>query len=429
MTPLQSVAVLLGFAACGGYLNHRYLHLPSAIGTTVTSAGFALLLLLAGHQGWLPLEHLSSVVRAFDLRGVFLHGILSLMLFAGALFVDAQALRRWAAPIASLAILGVLLSAVVTALALWGLSTALGATLPFLWCLVFGALIAPTDPIAALAIVRRLGAPKPMVAKLVGESLFNDGTGVMLFLFLLGVVSLPTGADHGVWLNLGMGVLWEPVGGVLVGAGLGALVLRALSKVDHYPLEVLLTLALATGSYGLAEGVHASAPIAAVVAGLMIGVRGRDHVMSERTREHLDTFWTTLDELLNASLFALMGLELLTMPLGVLETALGVLAWACVLLGRWVGVGVTLLPFRRRLAPGTVQVLTWGGLRGGISLALALSLPPSPYAQTLLAITFVVVMLSGIGQGLTLGAVVRQVTQRSPARSRRFTTEEEVERF
>lgn len=423
MTPLQSVAVLLSFAALGGYINHRVLRLPPAIGTTVTSAGFAILLLIGGHMGWLSLGHLATLVREFDLQGVFLHGILSLMLFAGALFVDAKALKKWAAPITSLVTLGVVLSMLATAGTLWLFAHALKFPIPFMWCLVFGALIAPTDPIAALAIVRQLGAPKPMVVKLVGESLFNDGTGVMLFLLVLGTITMPLTAGHdpASWAHLIGGALWEPVGGLLVGGALGAIVLRALVKVDHYPLEVLLTLALATGSYGLAEAIHGSAPIAAVVAGLMIGTQGRNHAMSDKTREHLDTFWETLDELLNAALFALMGLELLTMPLGVREVALGVLAWVCVMVGRFTGVVIPLLPFRKRTAPGTIPVLTWGGLRGGISLALALSLPASPYTQTLVAVTFMVVMISAIGQGLTLGHVVRKVT---PVRHREPTTEE-----
>lgn len=409
MTPLQSVAVLLSFAALGGYINHRVLHLPSAIGTTVTSAGFAVLLLIGGSMGWLPLNHLSAVVRGFDLQGVFLHGILSLLLFAGALFVDASALRKWAGPVFSLVTLGVILATGVTAGVLWLFAQILHFDLPFIWCLAFGALIAPTDPIAACAIVRRLGAPKDMVVKLVGESLFNDGTGVMLFLLVLGVINTQASPHEGMWMHLMISAGWEPVGGILVGLVLGWVALQALVKVDHYPLEVLITLALATGSYGLAEAIHASAPIAAVVAGLMIGTHGRQQAMSAKTRAHLDTFWETLDELLNAALFALMGLEMLTMPMGVPQIALGVLAWVCVLLGRFTGVAVPLLPFRKRTARGTIPILTWGGLRGGISLALALSLPNSPYTQTLVALTFVVVMLSAIGQGLTLGPLVARL--------------------
>jgi CPA1 family monovalent cation:H+ antiporter len=416
MTPLQSVAVLLSFAAVGGYINHRMLHLPSALGTTVTSVGFALVLLIGGHLGWFPLNHLSAVVRAIDLQGVFLHGILSLMLFAGALFVDGAAMRKWAPQILSLATFGLLLATAVTAGALWLFAHALHFQLPFLWCLAFGALIAPTDPIAACAIVRKMGAPKSMVTKLVGESLFNDGTGVMLFLLVMGFIATLGSNQKGVWMHLAISAGWEPVGGILVGLVLGAVALRALVKVDHYPLEVLITLALATGSYGLAEAVHASAPIATVIAGLMIGTHGRTHAMSDRTREHLDMFWETLDELLNAALFALMGLEMLTMPLGVREISLGVLAWACVLVGRWVGVALPLLPFGNRTARGTIPILTWGGLRGGISLALALGLPNSAFRETLVAITFVVVMLSSIGQGLTLAPLIERVRQ-SPKRA------------
>jgi len=406
MTPLQSVAMLLTFAALGGYINCRWMKLPGPIGTTVTSVGLAILLLIGGRWGWFPLSHLSSAVRAFDLQGVFLHGILSLMLFAGALFVDWGRLKRWAGPITSLATLGVLVSAIATAGALYGLAHLLGVPLPFVWCVLFGALIAPTDPIGALAIIQRLNAPKDMEIKLVGESLFNDGTGVMFFLILLGALS--TASPSHLLLDLARELLWAPAGGALLGFILGMVVIRALAKVDDYPVEILLTLALATGTYGLAEAIHASAPIAVVVAGLVVGTRGRAHVMSEQTRDHLDSFWKTLDELLNAALFALIGLELLTMDVGIKEALFGVLAWGCVVLGRGLGVALPLLPFRRRIARGTLPLLTWGGLRGGISLALALSLPASPYTQTLVAITFVVVVLSSVGQGLTLGPFVRR---------------------
>lgn len=417
MTPLQSVAVLLGFAALGGYINYRWLRLPGPIGTTLTAAGFALCLILGNRWGWFSLEHVAGVVRTFDLQGVFLHGILALMLFAGALFVDAPRLRRWWGPIATLATLGVVLSALTTAGVFYGLAHALGLELPFLWCLVFGALIAPTDPIGALAIVRKMRAPKDLEMKLVGESLFNDGTGVLLFLMVLGLL---TRSDLS-WQTLGSDLLkelvWSPIAGVVIGGGLGWLTFQALRRVDDYPLEILLTLALATGSYGLAEAWHASAPIAVVVAGLVIGTRGRAHAMSVRTREHVDTFWEAIDELLNAALFALIGLEILTMPLGLREVALGVLAWACVLLGRWVGVVIPVLPFRQRLLRGTVPILTWGGLRGGISLALALSLPASPYTQALITATFVVVVVSSVAQGLSLGSLIRhyQAVEPTPA--------------
>lgn len=404
MTPLQSVAVLLTFAAAGGYINHRWLRLPGPIGTTLTSAGFALLLLLGSRMGWFSLDHAATLVKTFDLQGVFLHGVLALMLFAGALFVDAPRLKHWWAPIASLATVGVLISTLATAGVLYGVAHVLGFDLPAIWCLAFGALIAPTDPIGALAIVRKMKAPKDLEMKLVGESLFNDGTGVLFFLVVLGM--LTSGADGDWKMDLARELLWAPAGGAAIGLVLGWIATRALSHVDDYPIEVLITLALATGSYGLSEALHASAPIAVVVAGLVIGTRGRSHAMSERTRTHLDTFWETLDELLNAALFALIGLEILTMPLGVRELALGVLAWGSVLAGRWLGVIVPLLPFRSRLRRGTVPILTWGGLRGGISLALALSLPASSYTATLVAATFVVVVLSSVVQGLSLGRLL-----------------------
>ena len=403
MTALQSIALLLFFAAIGGYLNLRWFRLPTVLGMTASSVGFSLLLIFASHLGLIDMESIASVVRVFDFQQLVLHGLLSLLLFSGALFVDTSALRKWAAPILSLSVLGVLVSAFATGGLLWGIFMLVGHPVPFLVALLFGSLIAPTDPIAALAIVKRIGAPKALEIKLVGESLFNDGSGVLLFLVLLG---LAQGQALEV-SDIAAEILWAPLMAIVLGWGLGMVAVKALSRIDDYAIEVLITLALAAGSYGLAEAVHASAPIATVVAGLVIGNRARrTSVMSAKTREHLDTFWETIDEIINAALFALIGLELIVLDVGLTEALWGVVAWCCVLVGRWMGVWGSLVFFRQ--APGTQQVLTWGGLRGGISLALVLTIPPGPHTKLLVAMTFVVVVLSALGQGLTLGAVVRR---------------------
>lgn len=408
MTPLESVALLLTFASAAGYLNQRWLRLPPAIGMMLMSVGCSLILVLLGRIGVLHLETAAAVVRTFDFQELFLHGLLSLLLFSGALFVDVSALKRWVGPVAALSTAGVVLSAAVTGTALWAIAGLLGSPIPWAWCALFGALIAPTDPLAALAIVKQAGAPPHLRMKLVGESLFNDGTGVVLFLALLAF------AQHGVAepLVTAAWFAWSLLGGLCLGAGMGWLTLQALARVDHYAVEIMLTLALATGSYALAEAMHASAPIATVMAGLVIGHKARPALMSQRTQEHLDTFWETLDEILNAALFALMGLELLVIQTRPDHVVLGIIAWGCVLVGRWFGVVLSLVPYRRRTAPGTVAVLTWGGLRGGISLALALSLPESPHTVTLIVLTYVVVVLSALVQGTSLGVVVRRAIHR-----------------
>lgn len=402
MTTLQSVSLLLIICAFSGYINQRTLKWPPVLAMTMMSIVLALLLLCAGSLGWVPLDEVEHFIRSFDFADLVLHGLLGLLLFAGALFVDVEGLKTWVKPIGSLVTLGVLISALAVGVMLFFIAPLFGLPIPFWWCVLFGTLIAPTDPIAALAIVRKAGAPKQMEIKLVGESLFNDGTGVMLFLIVLGIVQ--TGDISAAVLV--QEIFVAPVGGVVLGLLLGLLTTKALSRIDHHPTEILMTLALATGVYGLAEGIHVSAPIAVVVAGLVIGHMARTHAMSESTREHLDAFWEGLDEILNAVLFGLIGLELLIIDVPPVVIGLGIVAWMLVLIGRWVGVVGALLPVPHGLGPGTTKVMVWGGLRGGISLALALSLPAGPDASVLVALTFIVVALSAAVQGLTLGRVV-----------------------
>jgi CPA1 family monovalent cation:H+ antiporter len=272
---------------------------------------------------------------------------------------------------------------------------------------VFGALIAPTDPIAVLGILKTAGAPKTLETKITGESLFNDGVAVVVFLVLVGVATGDTPAAPGAiaWL-----FLQEAVGGALFGGACGWLTYRMLASVDNYQVEVLITLALATGVYALAEAWHLSAPIAIVVAGLLVGNHGRMLGMSERTREHLDTFWELVDETLNAVLFLLIGMELLVLSFRGEYLVAGLLLIPLVLLARFISVGlpVGLLRARRTFSPHVVKILTWGGLRGGISVALALSLPASPERDPLVAATYVIVVFSIIVQGLTIGPLLRR---------------------
>lgn len=408
MTLFQSIGLLLGVCATTAYLNQRFFKWPPVLAMNLMSLVLAVSLMTLGHMGWAELADAERFIATFDFADLVLHGLLGLLLFAGAMFIDVEDLKKLAKPIAALATLGVVVSTVVVGTVLWGVVHLLGFELSFWWCVLFGTLISPTDPIAALAIVRSAGAPKPMEIKLVGESLFNDATGVMLFLIVLGIITTgeisPSLLAHELFV--------APVGGAALGLGMGYLATRAIAQVNHHPTEIMITLALATLAYGGAEWLHVSAPIAAVGAGLVIGHRARKHAMSEETRQHLDVFWEGIDEVINAALFVLIGLELVLIDINWQTLVLGVAAWIAVLVGRWLGVFGVLSTMNNKggLGAGTTRVMVWGGLRGGISLALALSLPVGPESSTLVAITFVVVALSAAVQGMTLKRVIpRQV--------------------
>lgn len=413
MTFLQPVALLIFFAAFATYFNHRFFKLPPAIGITLFSSLSALLLIAVNRTVNLPIDQITPLMKEFDFHGFLLHGILAFLLFAGATKVDVSAIKKWTAPISFLATFGVVISAFVCGITLWGFVHLLNYTglvnvhLPLAWAFLFGALIAPTDPIAALGIVKEIKAPKKLELKLVGESLFNDGTGVVVFLAILGYLQ---GYDQTTF-SVSVMLVQELIGGVLLGLAVGAVFYYPLKTSHDYPVVVLLTLASATGSYALAEAIHVSAPICTVVAGLFIGHKMKS-ALSDESRHHVDSFWEFVDEMLNACLFALMGLELLVIKLEWNYMIVGVIAFICTIIGRFAGVILSLLPFRKRILKGTIPIISWGGMRGGISLALALSIAipgavETELAQFIIAITFVSVILSSLGQGLTLKHVVQ----------------------
>jgi CPA1 family monovalent cation:H+ antiporter len=405
LTFFQTTALLLTFAALAGYLNHRFLHLPRTIGLMVIALGFSMLFIALGYVGIIDLTHATAFVQSIDFSETLLHGMLAFLLFAGALHVNISNLRSQAVPIAVLSTVGVVMGAAVTGVLMWGVARLFGVDLPLVYALLFGALISPTDPIAVLGILKSVGAPESLETKITGESLFNDGIGVVVFMTILGVavdMKEPTMEYVGGYL------LKEAAGGALFGLIIGWMCYRLLKSVDMYQVEVSLTLALAAGGYSLAEAMHVSAPIAVVVAGLVIGNQGRAFAMSATTREHIDTFWELVDEILNAVLFFVIGLEFLAVRLEGSHLLVALTAIVGVLLARYVSVGslIGLMRFRRRFNKGVVWILTWGGLRGGISIALALSLPPVPERQVILACTYVVVIFSVLVQGLTIGKVV-----------------------
>lgn len=306
-----------------------------------------------------------------------------------------------------------MLSTAIVGALTWGMLALIGLPTTLLDCLLFGALISPTDPIAVLGLLKRVGVPKSLEVQIAGESLFNDGVGVVVFTGLLEVASGLHRPNLG---HVGSLFVQEAIGGALFGLVVGLLVFLMLRSVDEYKVEILLSLALVAGGYALADALHLSGPIAMVVAGLMIGNHGRSFAMSPITKERLDLFWELIDEILNAVLFVLIGLEVLALTFTAKNLMAGLLAILIVLTARLISVGLPIRGLRRwvRFDPFTVRILTWGGLRGGISVALALSLPKEPPGisapgrDVILAITYVVVVFSIVVQGLSIGPLTRR---------------------
>ncbi len=407
-------AALLTLAAVFNYLNYRYLKLPTTIGIMAMALGLSLLIVGAGMFSPAVTEGGQVLLGQIDFNEALMHGMLGLLLFAGALHVDLGDLTAQKGVIAVLATVGVLASTAITAGLIYLALPLVGLELDPILCLLFGALIAPTDPIAVLGILKKLAAPKALETKITGESLFNDGVGVVVFLALLGVAGLTHGHAEVTAGEVARLFVQEAFGGAAFGLVLGLGAYAMLRTVDDYQVEILISLALVMGGYALATALHLSGPIAMVVAGLLIGNHGRAFAMSASTREHLDTFWELVDEILNAVLFVLIGLEMLVLTLSGRYLLAGVLAIPITLFARFLAVGapISLLGMQRRFTPHAVKVLTWGGLRGGISVALALWLhrllgPERQEARDLiLVMTYVVVVFSILVQGLTIGPLM-----------------------
>jgi CPA1 family monovalent cation:H+ antiporter len=402
------VALVITFAAVFGWFNHRWLKLPHSIGLVLIALCVSVLTLAV--DGLFPALLLEETVRRtlteIEFHETLMQGMLSFLLFAGALHVDLNTLldRRWA--IGSLATVGIVMStAIVGGVSFFALQWA-GMEVPFIYCLLFGALISPTDPIAVLSILKHAEVPETLGAKIAGESLFNDGVGIVLFTILVASVTGEATLTLTGVLTL---FVEEAVGGVVLGFGAGYLAYRAMKAIDEHNLEVLITLSLVMGTYSVASAIHVSGPIAMVVAGLLIGNHGTRFAMSEVTRDHVEKFWSLLDEVLNSVLFLAIGFEVVAIQFtggtfGIVAAAIPI-----VLMARFISVGIPirLLGIWRGFTTGAIRVLTWGGLRGGISVALALSLPDLPFRDTILAATYGVVIFSILVQGLTIERVVR----------------------
>jgi monovalent cation:H+ antiporter, CPA1 family len=402
-------AVLTVLAALFGYVNHRFIKLPGTIGIMIISLLFSLLIILLGDLQPVLFAEITRLIKSIDFYTILMKIMLSFLLFAGAIHLDGKSMKSQRTPILIFSTISTVISTFLVGVMLFGLCSLMHVPVPFLYCLLFGALISPTDPIAVLAILRQAHIPASLETKISGESLFNDGVAVVIFLTIYEVVASGPSNLHPadiLWL-----FLRETGGGLLLGALLGYAGFLLLRSIDHYQVEVMITLAIVTGGYLLADRLNISGPLAMVVAGLITGSKSRVEVMSQTTRDYIDKFWEMIDEFLNAILFLLIGLEMLILPFNKLYLLLGLLSIPIALAARYLSVWlpITLLKSRTAFERNAIAILTWGGLRGGISVALALSIPSGMHGQLFISITYIIVLFSIIVQGLTIGKVARRL--------------------
>ncbi len=411
MSQFELIAILLVLTATFSWVNLRLGFLPHTIGLLVMGLGASLVVIgaEAAAPGLFDYEGLAALLRQVDFQETVLDGMLAFLLFAGALHVDVALLRSRALTIGAMATLGVVVSTAIIGCGVWAAAGLLGVSISLPWALVFGALISPTDPVAVLATLKEVKVPEDLQTVMTGETLFNDGVGVVLFAVLVDA-ALGDSLDA---LQVGRMFAAEAAGGAALGAVTGFVAYRAMRAIDDYSIEVLISLALVVGTYAIASRLGLSGPLAVVIAGLLVGSRGPRDAMSDQTQRYLFGFWTLIDEMLNSVLFLLIGLEVLVLRF---EPAFGwlmALAVPLVLFARLAAVSgpVLLIGLLHKFARGTIAVLTWGGLRGGISVALALSLPEVAEKSALLAATYAVVLFTLIVQGLSLRKVIKRVVR------------------
>jgi len=401
------LTIVVSFAAIFAYINHRFLKLPSTIGIMLISLVCSLGIVVVGMLSPTLSQSITELVKSLDFYDLLINIMLSFLLFAGAIHVNAERLKKERLPVIALATFGTVVSTFMVGTLLFFLLQVLGREINYLYCLLFGALISPTDPIAVLGILKQANIPQSLEMKITGESLFNDGVGVVIFLALLEISK--TGIDNISGLDIAMLFVKEAAGGLIFGAVLGYIGFYMLKSIDNYQVEVLITLAVVMGGYTLANLMHISGPLAMVIAGIITGNKGKQEGMSDITRDYLGKFWELTDEILNAVLFLLIGLEMLIVKFDNMILLTGCICILIVLLSRWIAVAIPIgilrkfIPFEKN----AVTMLTWGGLRGGISVALALSLPEQMHRNELVSITYIVVIFSIVVQGLTVGKVAK----------------------
>lgn len=413
MTLYNLIAIIITLAIGFAYINQRWLKMPTTIGIMCASLLLALLMIVGGKLGnghlTLPLTHALARINFHD---VLINGMLGYLLFAGAMTVDIRHLRQHKWEVAILAMLGTLASTFLIGIAVYYLLALFGLHLSIVYCLLFGALISPTDPIAVLAMFKDLNAPRHMVTVLEGESLFNDGIGIVIFLTIYQVafhLSTPT------WGSVTLLFLQQAVGGIIWGLIAGWVGFRLIRSIKGASLAILLTIGLVTGGYALAQLIGVSGPLAMVVAGIMVGNACRDGLVPSAMQIQLETFWEVLDELLNAVLFLLVGLELFIMPWSASMLFVGLVTIPLVLFIRFITVAtpIRLLALKKNYYPYFISILTWGGLRGGLAIALALALPRSNERDIILSMTYLVVLFAILVQGLTMKPLIAKSIAKS----------------
>ena len=410
---LDLAAILLTLSALFGWLNHKFIPLPHTIGLLVMSVATSVVLVTIDLI--FPDRHLFDALTAallqIDFSAVVMNGMLGFLLFAGALHVDLGKLRSRAVPVTILAGLGTVISTAAIGCGIWEAARWMGQPMTFAWALVFGALISPTDPIAVLSVLKNVNIPASLEVEMQGEALFNDGVGIVLFTVLL---RFAAGGGQDTSLSaIAELLLLEAGGGLLLGIVTGYVAYQGMRFIDDYSIEVLISLALVTGTYALAQRLHVSGPLSVVAAGLLIGDRGPRYAMSDRTQTYVFALWTLIDEILNSVLFLLIGLEVLVLRFEASSLLLAVAAIPIALLARLLAVTAPPLVFAcsKLMSVHNVPFLTWAGVRGGISVALALSVPDSPAKPAILAATYAVVLFSIIIQGSTLGIVAKRTVR------------------
>ena len=380
--------LLIVFTALFGYINHRFIKLPSTIGIMIISLVCSILFVVGGIIFPSLLAQVTQIIESIDFESLLMEILLSFLLFAGAIHVDIGKLKQQAAPIITFATAGVILSTFIIGILFFFVFRAFHFDIDLIYCFLLGALISPTDPIAVLGILKKAKIPASLETKISGESLFNDGVGVVLFLSILEVAKL--GIENLSAGEIGWVFIKEAGGGIVWGWMLGYAAFYLLRSIDNYQVEVIITLAVVMGGYSLANAIHISGPLAMVVAGIMVGNKGKQLAMSDTTRDYLSKFWELLDEILNAFLFMLIGFEMLVLSFKTELIWIGIIAVVIVLLARLISVSIPIfiLSFRRTFEKNTIAILTWGGLRGGISVALALSLPRNMFREEIVTITY-----------------------------------------
>ena len=408
---LTAFAVLLCLSALLAWANERWVHLPSTVAVTLAGAASSIVLILLDTQGWTfgLKQQAIELWQALDFTAFVLNGILSLMLFAGAMSLDATLMMRLRAGILTFAGVSTAISTVLIGFGAWGVFHLVGLDIPLIWALLFGALLSPTDPVAVLDMLKRAKVPKKIETLIAGESLFNDGVGVVFFIVIASAAGVGGGHTEPSLTGALVVFVQEALGGIAFGALIGWITYRLCRSIEAASVEILLTLASVVGGYVLAASLGLSGPLAMVVAGLVMSA-GKERAFGEHTRERIEGFWETLDEVLNILLFAFIGLDVLLTPTAVGEVLAGLLMIVVALVARFVSVALPMTLVRRRdgYGPWTIRVLTWGGLRGGIAISLALGLPASPYRSALVTATYVVVLFTIAVQGLTVMPIVRR---------------------